>query len=465
MFRNLLVNFSLLLPISTFAATPAAMIPEDFATGMHLQTSGNSPFYRIALPEAIYTGAAHPDLRDIRVFNHNGESLPFALVSEPTPTRVQAKTTKLQAFKLPTHKEGDIDTGTVIVQRDNVHLSWSKDLQNDRPQILLMSTSKKESEQTITLSSIKLDWADSNNSWQQDVILESSSDLSYWNIVETQLPLMDLKQNGQRLRVDTLKFPSTTARYWRLTLTEAQTPELKSITGIEQTESSSTPLTWIKPSKTEKPETWQRIYQFALAQPIESLKISLPQANTVLPYTLEYRDNPKNTWQPLVQNVAWRLNRNNGNEHESPALELNGTYASELRLSAGPAGWGSGEPTLEIGRHNQHLYFNARGSNPYLLTWGSAAAPAANLLPESLIPGYNAENWNNYPETSSSDTLELGGEKRRFEPSLAERQARWQTQLLWVVLIAGVAGLAGLAFKLWREMGAKVPASETTENE
>lgn len=458
MLKPIVLNLCLLLPLSIWAKTPEP-IPEDFARGIHIEANSKQPFYRLPLPDAVYTGAAHPDLRDIRVYNNGGENVPFALVAEPTPTRIKAKNTLLQAFKLPSKSAEKDESGTVVIERQNVHLSWSNNPENKLPQLLLIAPGKDE-EQTITLSAIQLKWADSNANWQQEVTLESSSDLSDWSTVSTAMPLMDLKQAGQRLRIDTLKFPQTTARYWRLTLSQKQAPELKTITGIDQTETSNTPLTWVSPSKIDKPDTWQRIYQFALAQPLESLKITLPQANTVLPYTLEYRDNPKNPWQPLSQNVAWRLNLNNGNEHQSAPLEINGISAQELRLTA-TSGWGSGEPTVEIGRHSLNLLFNARGGSPYLLTWGSAAAPAASLSPNALIPWFDENTLSNLPIADTTNAVELGGEKRRFEPSLAERQARWQTQLLWAVLIAGVAGLAGLAFKLWREMS--LPSQKPVE--
>lgn len=59
-----------------FAATCAASDdtsraerPQDYARGMELVVEGQSPWYRLPLPEAVYSQSAWPDLRDIRVFN------------------------------------------------------------------------------------------------------------------------------------------------------------------------------------------------------------------------------------------------------------------------------------------------------------------------------------------------------------------------------------------------------------
>ena len=45
----------------------------------------------------------------------------------------------------------------------------------------------------------------------------------------------------------------------------------------------------------------------------------------------------------------------------------------------------------------------------------------------------------------------LGGDDKRTEMSPAERAGRWQTTLVWLVLIGGAGALALLAFRLWRE--------------
>ncbi|SPW23178.1 Uncharacterised protein [Cronobacter sakazakii] len=56
---------------------------------------GQSPWYRLPLPEAVYSQSAWPDLRDVRVFNAQGASLPFALdtTTPPAPAPQRAPLT------------------------------------------------------------------------------------------------------------------------------------------------------------------------------------------------------------------------------------------------------------------------------------------------------------------------------------------------------------------------------------
>lgn len=58
--------------------------PTDYASGVVLETSGTSPWYRVSLLQTVYQSTAWPDLRDVRVFNHQGDTVPFALVAQKT---------------------------------------------------------------------------------------------------------------------------------------------------------------------------------------------------------------------------------------------------------------------------------------------------------------------------------------------------------------------------------------------
>ena len=440
---------ALLAAISlTSGARADTLQPEDFAWGQHLLTSGSEPFYRLALPEIVYRSAAHADLRDIRVYNSAGEQLPFALVAEPHTSTDTAQSTPLQAWHLPgAGGEDRSSAGHISVQQDGLQLSWSSTGADKKPQLLLVVPGDNE---IRTLSSIRLDWQETSKGWQQSVSVESSNDLQEWTPLASDLPLLDLQQAGQRLIINTLRFPESQARYWRLTLDGRETPTLKSAVGEYHTAAWSTALAWLPPQSTEKLATTERIYRFALPQPAAYPRIHLPQDNSVLPYRLDWRRTAKDAWQPLPAAVAWRLTLK-GQEQESPWRELDGIEIGELRLRAG-ADWGAGEPTVELGRRRQHLLFNARGTGPWLLTWGAAAAGAQSLDPQTLIPGYSEDSLQDLPSTTTAEAVTLGGEQRRLDPGPAERQARWQTRVLWLLLVIGAGGLAWLALKLWRDM-------------
>jgi hypothetical protein len=76
--------------------------PQDYAWGRSLTTTASSPWYRVALPDDVYQQSVWPDLRDVRVFNHQGERVPFTLQvqqeAQPAP-----KEQALRLFLLPLH--------------------------------------------------------------------------------------------------------------------------------------------------------------------------------------------------------------------------------------------------------------------------------------------------------------------------------------------------------------------------
>ena len=75
-----LLAATLLLVLSRAATVDAAESASDYAGAIPLATSGNAALYRLDLPDAVYAGVRHPDLRDVRVSNGAGEFVPYAIV-------------------------------------------------------------------------------------------------------------------------------------------------------------------------------------------------------------------------------------------------------------------------------------------------------------------------------------------------------------------------------------------------
>ena len=67
------------------AASLAAERPQDFAYGAPIQIDGHEAWYEVELPASVYRGVMRRDLGDVRVFNAEGELVPFA--AEPPRSR------------------------------------------------------------------------------------------------------------------------------------------------------------------------------------------------------------------------------------------------------------------------------------------------------------------------------------------------------------------------------------------
>ena len=57
----------------------AAETPADYPQQVPLRLQGEGPWYRLQVPMSVQLAAAHADLRDLRVFDKEGEALPYAL--------------------------------------------------------------------------------------------------------------------------------------------------------------------------------------------------------------------------------------------------------------------------------------------------------------------------------------------------------------------------------------------------
>ena len=79
-----------LMLLAQSVAAVAAERPQDFAYGIEVHADVQDALYEIELPAAVYRGVTRSDLGDIRVFNAQGEVVPYAFKPRalvPQPVR------------------------------------------------------------------------------------------------------------------------------------------------------------------------------------------------------------------------------------------------------------------------------------------------------------------------------------------------------------------------------------------
>src|SRR5436190_10314811 len=82
------------------AAAAQAQSLNDFAYGIPLSTSGDEPFFQVAVPSQVFQGAAHSGAADLRVFNGDGAIVPFAYLPSPITGREKRPPVELPLFPL-----------------------------------------------------------------------------------------------------------------------------------------------------------------------------------------------------------------------------------------------------------------------------------------------------------------------------------------------------------------------------
>ena len=449
---------SVLLGVAGSAASSDNVreMPMDYTQGVMLKTTGTSPWYRVELSQSIYQGTAWPDLRDVRVFNHQGDTVPFSLLVQKTPP-VTPKAMALRLFPLdmslvPPPEEGR-RSGESLVLRSATGIEIR--LESDNPGSLGKSyllTLPEDKMDAFTLDQLKLNWDSPTENWQGKASLYSSRDLKYWRTLQEDAPLMDLARGSDRLKMDTIGTNLTLSaegNRYLLVIFDAQSKAI-ALNGVQalaerrEPESSRIELD----AQGRKISDDEAVWHWSQPQPLSSLRISM-ESEGVLPVELSWRSGEKEPWQPLAKTVLYQLDGKRSDD-----IHLDGQLVEAVRMKTINARLPESLPEISGARDEYLVVFNTQGKGPYMLAWGNRAAQKADLDLDMLIPAslQKTQSVNNLPLAVVQESVTLGGEARLAATSAAEQQSSWKTLLVWGALIAGVVVLALMAWRIWREV-------------
>ena len=93
------IHCCLLLGLSLSAQVQAGETLQDYWHSAALQLSGEGHWYRLELPFAAHLAAGHGDLRDLRVFDSNGQMQPYALIPGRSETVQQERSMACAGFR------------------------------------------------------------------------------------------------------------------------------------------------------------------------------------------------------------------------------------------------------------------------------------------------------------------------------------------------------------------------------
>jgi hypothetical protein len=445
-----------------------------------LQTEDKATWYRLDIPMSVHGSAAHADLRDLRVFNAEGEALPYALVpgrERVTQTR-RVETARL--FDLHTHAAIGEEPGLWIKRtEEGTHV----EILPGKPAFRSNAISGwllEVGEQDFPLERLRLDWGGDNANWPEDAAsfqrfdIDASDDLENWhNWGEGQIAHVGFGEEYIDQREIVL--PKQKARYLRLTWHTPQRIILKTAQ-VSGTRSGCepAPLIWSEPIPGKQSGDDEFTWQLPRPLPLARVRISVQEANTLAPVVLSGslgqeeapqtqsgklivipREKPAaaDPWRTLARGVLYRLPEN-GREVTQEELELPEEAVRQLRLQLDPRGGGLGRevPELRVALHGYQLIFLSRGNPPYRLAFGREDATSAALPLTTLIPGYDerqppAFGLARVTEDATISTISSAG------PAPEQATINWKKTGLWAVLLLGVALLVGMAVSLLRAPG------------
>ena len=451
--RRLFALLLTLLPLAAQAGEPyARQWPLELARA-------DAGAYRVTLDASVYRAAYWPDLRDVRVLDAQGREVASIVVpAQPPSTRVQ--TTILRWFPLPT---GATTTGadlSVLVRRDSggavvsvrggaapragavVGTGWLVDLGAD----------------SARMRSLALDWNNDAESVDLGYRLEGSDDLRDWRILDPQVRLVRLRNQGQELRSNRIALDSP-PRYLRLLpLQEGGALTVSEIRGEWREAAEPVGWQWLELSATPAPATAGTGFHYRLEgrYPVQRVDVAMP-ANSSVRWSVFSRDGDarKGDASPPAWKLraagwnAWRLD-DAGRTQTSPPLDLHYLITDhDWRLQPDAGTTPTMAPTLRLGYVPGSLVFLDQGKPPYVLVAGSASEDIAQDAVESMLEALRVRRGAQWVPAAAT----LGAASERagaaaYLPASAPRD--WKTLTLWSLLVLGALVVVGFAFTLLR---------------
>lgn len=441
-----------------FARDDTPETPQDYGWGRALATTEDSPWYRVDLPAEVYQQSAWPDLRDLRVFNHQGERVPFSLdAQKQAPTT--ASTTELRIFPLSASpvepmNNDDVQGERVWLRSPN---GYEIKLEGERIEGIGQSYlfALPDNIQREYGTQLQLGWDKPPVNWQGKASLYYSSDMKEWDLMQADAPLMDVASGSDRLTLNTininLSMIMNAPRYLLLVFDKPQLPVTLTRAEVIKNQQSMeiTNMALLAAGRALSQD--KAIYYWDSPQPMTSISLSLEEEGT-LPVEIAWRTSADEAWRPLAKTVLWNLNG-----QISEPIPVAAGNVREIQVTTVNAHLPKILPQLTGLRPGQTLIFNAQGSGPFILAWGNKAAQSVATDLDALIPSALRQRHapENLPEAWVGEEVKLGGEARLSATSPTEQRSQWLTGLVWAALILGVLALAWMALRIWREVKEK----------
>lgn len=447
---------ALALALAVVALAPAAWAaeprPEAFGWSAPLALEGREAVYAAELPLAVYAGTLRRDLGDLRVFNGAGEAVPHALTAVAPPDAQARPLVELPIFPLWTAADAEVGALAVRIEQGKggtIVGVQGADKSPRRPRLagyLLDASAVAE-----PLQALHVAWETPAGGFAGRVRVEASDDLARWAGVVADAPLVDLRHAGQTLAQRRIALGRAKARYLRISWAASQqTPQFTRVSAELEPARPALPRAWHSAAGVALERPGEYLFDLGGHAPFDRLRLELPDANVVVPVEFLVRSTPEAPWRRVAAATVYRLVQR-GETYASADTEIAPTRERHwlVRADVRGGGFGAGAPRLTAGFVPQRLLFVARGEGPFTLAFGAAGVAGAALAPSALVPGAD----NEVALKAAHATIGTARERAQAQAAwYALAPGTWKRIALWAILVAGVAVLGWMAWRLGRRM-------------
>ena len=425
------------LSLST-ANAALALTPQDFAYGMPIMATELAAAYRVQLPVDVYKVSVH-DLGDVRVFNADGETVPYAI----RRMDMHGESGPAQPLPLfPLHGDAQSSPRGLKLTLDSPNGALKLQTEGHAgdngvaAQYLIDARTFD-----APIAALQLSWPESSGDFSGRIRLESSDDLGSWHAVLA-APVANLHAGGQQLVESRVVVPNLKAKFLRLSWI-GNKPSFE-LSGVQA-----------EPAVGEPRVNWSTVvvagsatagasgdYDFDLGArlPLQRINLVLPDANSVYLVDFKSRPDAKTAWRFVTHAGVYRVATADGEQSNSPIeVPLNHDRFWQVHLSGE-----SGAPMalrMQGSWSPSEIEFLAHGKPPFILAYGSSSIDGA-ATDLSVIPTGTLIST----ATLSARTV-LGGEARISALSaIFDKRS-----VLWAVLVIAVAAMGTMAARMARD--------------
>lgn len=436
------------LPLPTIAADRL----DDFAAQATLALDGDGPWYRLEVPMAVHLAAAHGDLRDLRIFDADGQTLAYHLGSGREEYRETRQQTAVTRFPLYARRNSQ-EVPEVRIRRGEggTLVEVAPQIRQDPEAQQLRGWLLDGSAVQDSLQQLVLDWDEQEGEGFQQFSIEASDDLQHWRAWGTG-QVARLAFADERILQAEVELPALKARYLRLLWLEPrQAPNLRSATLISvRGDRQSAPLNWSEPLAAGRTGSGELIWELPLALPLERVRIEPIERGTLAPVRLSGRADVSQSWRGLASGVLYHLPEQ-GVERLNDELTLPGQLVRQLSMRVDPRGGGLGsEPRLRVALPAAQVVFLARGTPPYTLAVGNPRLQDQSLPLTTLRPGQSG-GLSDLAMARVEGSVRLVAAGQQPDGGAAAGGIEAKRLGLWVVLLSGVGLLVMMSLKMLRK--------------
>lgn len=439
--------------------------PSSFAWRATLDTAGRAGLVRVAVPAEALARLQSASASDLRVFDGRGAPVSFAVASAPRPAdEPRAHTPSFAALPLRAAGPGE---------RPPVGATRLRLEENGQRRSLWVQLGPGDARPPTSGTPQPLSAALFDTRRQQEPVagfivraripanvpvrftLATSADLENWTEVPVQGRVFRFDGEGapanDRLE---LQAPLRLAdRFLRIAWDGQEGVAVDAVTGLLPARPGERELPGVALAAPSADGDAALEWQLPFATPVARIALATARENTLVPVRLLGRNQPSEPWRLHGTTVVYRLG-SAGQESTNAPASLSRPSMRWLRVEAT-----HGARVQDLALAARVLFdpvevvFPAGAAAPYVLAAGRAGTRTA-ALPMSLLASTTGATLDALPLVSIASVQSTPDAGPGALARLLPRGMDTRSAALWLVLLAGVLLLGGVAWSLLRQVSA-----------